>query len=448
MIHREKNIDAKVIKMGDLLQLPSLAIPIYQRPYKWQENHVLQLIDDISFFRHKSSYRLGTIVVHKDKNNQLNIVDGQQRTITCLLIFKSILSIIKTDDSPLKKEINNISENLIDFKFTNPISFKNIQQNDNVINRAISKLDDTFVRFFLEKCEFIYFELKDITEAFQFFDSQNARGKDLDPHDLLKAYHLREYDGDEKANKIKDVETWENYQSSVLVRLFSEYLFRIRGWARNQSSRDFTKNDIYLFKGVNINKLGEYHYADTLRILHYFIDDYNNSLYKQIYFQHKDYPFQLDAPIINGRRFFEMIGYYKKIFDETVKNIVSNPALSLNSKQIFETLSRYKGNLRVGDQYVRTLFDCSLVFYVDKFGFSEINFAIEKLFAWAYKLRLLYYALQFSSVDNYVLESNIFSDIKNNYTPREALSRPIVYDITIKRKISEIEGVLKKLYYI
>ena len=32
--------------------------------------------------------------------------------------------------------------------------------------------------------------LQDISEAFQFFDSQNARGKDLEPHDLLKAYHL------------------------------------------------------------------------------------------------------------------------------------------------------------------------------------------------------------------------------------------------------------------
>jgi hypothetical protein len=31
-----------------------------------------------------------------------------------------------------------------------------------------------------------------VEEAFQLFDSQNTRGKELDPHDLLKAYHLRE----------------------------------------------------------------------------------------------------------------------------------------------------------------------------------------------------------------------------------------------------------------
>lgn len=31
-----------------------------------------------------------------------------------------------------------------------------------------------------------------ISEAFQLFDSQNTRGRALYPHDLLKAYHLRE----------------------------------------------------------------------------------------------------------------------------------------------------------------------------------------------------------------------------------------------------------------
>ena len=34
------------------------------------------------------------------------------------------------------------------------------------------------------------------SEAFQLFDSQNTRGRALDPHDLLKAYHLREMQND------------------------------------------------------------------------------------------------------------------------------------------------------------------------------------------------------------------------------------------------------------
>ena len=51
------------------------------------------------------------------------------------------------------------------------------------------------------RCELIVVITSDVSEAFQFFDSQNARGKALYPHDLLKAYHLREM------NDISDEET-------------------------------------------------------------------------------------------------------------------------------------------------------------------------------------------------------------------------------------------------
>ena len=48
---------------------------------------------------------------------------------------------------------------------------------------------------------------KRLSEAFQLFDSQNNRGKSLEPHDLLKAYHLRkQYSEDEKI-----VEKWEQF---------------------------------------------------------------------------------------------------------------------------------------------------------------------------------------------------------------------------------------------
>ena len=37
-----------------------------------------------------------------------------------------------------------------------------------------------------------------LAEAFQLFDSQNNRGKSLEPHDLLKAYHLRQQDSEDE----------------------------------------------------------------------------------------------------------------------------------------------------------------------------------------------------------------------------------------------------------
>ena len=65
--------------------------------------------------------------------------------------------------------------------------------------------------FFYQKCQVVKVVLYDVSEAFQFFDSQNARGVDLAPHDLLKAFHLREMQNNVSEKKqTKIVETWEN----------------------------------------------------------------------------------------------------------------------------------------------------------------------------------------------------------------------------------------------
>lgn len=449
VVEKKKDLQIDTLTISQLLQMQDLSIPVYQRPYKWSEKHISQLIEDVNFFKRKSAYRLGTLVVHKDANKpELNIVDGQQRTISCILLFRAICETIKIEDPHLKKEIEAISKNLVDFDFSNETSAYNIQRNYTVAKRAVAKCDEDFVRFFLNHCELIYFEIGHVSEAFQFFDSQNARGKDLDPHDLLKAYHLREYAENDEKLKLESVTVWERHQSNELAKLFAEYLFKIRSWSRGDSAQVFDKNKIYLFKGVTIEKIGDFKYVDSLRILHHFTDEYNKSYHRQIDLGKKPYPFQLDAPIINGRRFFEMITYYKDIFDMSIKNIQDHLKLNENSKNIFHTITSYGGWERTGDTYVRTLFECALVFYVDKFGFNQINEAVERIFAWAYRLRLEYYAIQFVSLDNYVLENNLFADFKNNYSPQEALARPVDYNFRRQRSISELEEILKSLYYI
>ncbi|WLI05869.1 DUF1524 domain-containing protein [Pseudomonas sp. FP597] len=68
--------------------------------------------------------------------------------------------------------------------------------------------------------------LNDISEAFQFFESQKARGRDLEPHDLLKAYHIREFSQRDEQLKAATVARWESSDTNVLVALFSQYLYR------------------------------------------------------------------------------------------------------------------------------------------------------------------------------------------------------------------------------
>lgn len=72
----------------------------------------------------------------------------------------------------------------------------------------------------LNKCQVAVFILDDISEAFQFFDSQNARGRDLEPHDLLKAYHLREFSVQEEHLQAGAVAHWESLASNDLATLF------------------------------------------------------------------------------------------------------------------------------------------------------------------------------------------------------------------------------------
>jgi uncharacterized protein with ParB-like and HNH nuclease domain len=61
---------------------------------------------------------------------------------------------------------------------------------------------------------------KELSEAFQFFDSQNSRGKKLYPHDLLKAYHLREMNNYEVSEIIKNVKIWENMDQKDLSKYY------------------------------------------------------------------------------------------------------------------------------------------------------------------------------------------------------------------------------------
>ena len=183
--------DGQILTVKELLADRSLAIPLYQRPYKWTGKNVNQLFNDIATHKDKSSYRLGTIVFHQEEDRK-NIVDGQQRTITLLLAVRALSTLRKDklDRKDLKEHLSLLERDMISPSFRSEISKANIHSNYLEICRIVDRSDFTeeHIDFLLNKCEVVTFALKDVSEAFQFFDSQNARGRDLEPHDLLKAY--------------------------------------------------------------------------------------------------------------------------------------------------------------------------------------------------------------------------------------------------------------------
>lgn len=448
-----KQLTTEIVAVGDLLQYTKLTIPVYQRPYKWSTKNVIQLLDDVVIHKKKSAYRLGTIVIHEEGDNY-NIVDGQQRTITLILIAKAVLnSELRNDfkNPELIRLLKKIESTLIDPSFSNDISISNIQSNYREIERLIATMDEETIHFLFTRCEFIQFILSDISEAFQFFDSQNARGKDLEPHDLLKAYHLREFSSEEEPFKNAVVETWESMDTNNVSRLFGEYLYRIKGWSNGNSSRYFTKNEVGLFKGINMSKIENYPYTEIVRIAHFYVDHYNNSFERNIDKQHAQFPFQLDQTIINGKRFFEMITHYKQVFDKFLKSIDDSSKIDDKAREILSVLDSYEGRGRVGDQYIRTLFDCAIIFYIDKFGFTEISRVIEKIFIWAYTLRLRHQAVYLASVDNYVVEeSNVFRLIKDAINPNAVLTLQLSIMTVASNKSSRtrsVEQMFKRLKY-
>ncbi len=438
-------VDSDIKSIGEYLKNKQLDIPHYQRPYKWTNKNVIQLIDDIHRFKSGTPYRIGTVVIHQEKGKDL-IVDGQQRTITFLLILKAILAYkLEELNDALKNQILEVNSQLFDPTFKNDLTKKNIQNNYNTIKRKLDSVDESFVDYFLNKCQVNCFKIDDVSEAFQFFDSQNARGKDLEPHDLLKAFHLREMNtknnsvNEEEVKKL--VATWENTDSKELAKLFAEFLYRVRGWSKGDSSRYFTKKNIDLFKGITLDSIDSYPYTLIFRNMEKYLK------IKGIVSTESSFPFQLDQTIVNGKYFFEMISYYKSLYDNMYSNMGE---LSILAKEIIDTLGIYEGRNRTGDKYVRMLFDCALLFYLDKFGTKDISKAIEKIFIWAYRIRLTYQNLQLVSVDNYVVyEMNMFKKIKEATFPKDLgmLEIPLLTKSYESDKTSKIKDLFVKMNY-
>ena len=297
--------------------------------------------------------------------------------------------------------------------FPHSLSRENIRANYQVIKERISEFDLQTVQFLLQKCEFVKVVLSDISEAFQFFDSQNSRGKDLEPHDLLKAFHLREMRNAPQDTILKSVSAWEGVSTHELSELFADWLFHVRNWSQLCSARWFTKDDVDVFKGVNLEDGNGYRYEQLFRTVHYYVDCVNG-----LHSSHEnalDFPFQLDQTVINGRRFFEMTSYYRRRREEL------RGLLPKETKEIWDIIETYPGRNRDGDKYVRNMFDCACLYYWDKFGKTrEFATVIKQIFLWAYAVRLMKGRVSRATVDNYATCSDgMFQRIRQALRPLE-----------------------------
>ncbi|MEQ2527406.1 DUF262 domain-containing protein [Bacillaceae bacterium CLA-AA-H227] len=431
-----QQVKTSVINIKELLEL-NLFIPEYQRPYTWTAKNVVQLLDDVVKFSKYPEYRIGTIILHK--NEKLDIVDGQQRIITSLLISRFLKSkdthkLIKLEIPKHEKTMENVKNN-----------FKIIAEYFERNPKAKDILED----YFLENCTVLVLELNKLDEAFQLFDSSNNRGKALYPTDLLKAYHLRELTGNEE-KKLEMVALWENIKPEHIYILFSDYFFRIKQWSRNKTVKDagFTNNDIDLFKGVSEADDNKHNnWSKSLLMAKNFVDMYNRQNQTMIKFNAMpplNYPFQIDQPMINGEYFFKFVDFYYSL---TIRLglLEGEKQSEIASTEIVKLINQLEKNKYF--RYVNSLFRTTLLYVVDKFSDKEIE-SIEKIcFKYAFYPRFNFEQVQKKTINKFVRDSetgvaNFFNHINESYSISDVLH----FEISASREKLKNANKLKDKY--
>ena len=393
-------------KDGNTITDINLVIPNYQRPYKWTAKNAIQLLDDIIDAKNenKETYRVGTLILHQEGESTYNIVDGQQRTITFSLLLKAlgVVDSIKFLEQPLAN---------------NPHNTRNIPNNFRTLERRTNNITDDrdrkeLLEYVKNNCELIVVITKNISEAFQFFDSQNARGKKLYPHDLLKAYHLREMNDLDVWETEKVVKGWEDLDQKELSALFSDYLYRVKEWIKGNKAWELTEHNIYKFKGIT--RQDNFPYAQFYKGAFAYADTVNHSAMPFVSGIRDLKPFQLDTPIVAGKPFFD----YAKHYFEILKDIQNNDKYEgyfINDNAIIKTLDLRTYKNGVGNRITRLLFDTAILLYIDRFCPEQpAKLDLEMLeqfvvfaFVWAYSLRAQYYNVGWLSAQNYIMGNDI-----------------------------------------
>ena len=407
------SIYARIRKVADIIT-QNICIPDYQRPYKWSEVNVQQLLDDISQSMRsgKKLYRIGSVILHDNLEEQrLDIVDGQQRLTTIALLLYCL------DGTTILAD---------QLEFGHADSFVNIKKNKAYIDKWLElngmKNSVEFKNYLLNHCEFVEVIVDNLSEAFQMFDSQNGRGKELEAYNLLKAYHIRAMEQDLKTTKINCDKRWEaatmfkeNSQNAnsidLLKQVFAEQLYRTRLWSRSKEASEFTKKEISEFKGFTLDKNNniQYPYQNT-HLLQYITGKFYESVLSgmigtQSRFKSGDAeninPFvSINQSIINGRAFFDYIETYIEIYKRIFIDLDSS---QLKKFKAFyrEYCLHYEGASRTGDQYLREVYKSLALIVFDKFGEEGLNKYYELLYAVVYKKRLELAQVKYATVSQF-----------------------------------------------
>ncbi|OPB30803.1 DUF262 domain-containing protein [Pseudomonas fluorescens] len=201
-----------------------LSLPEYQRPYRWGEEQLGRLLDDLRGFfgtdAQDHDFYLGSIILHQQvgddcERGALNIIDGQQRITSMALLH----CLQKNDkDAPA-------------LEFNSPESYRRIQHNLRWLEQQTLPLID-FSRI---NVTLVVTNRED--DAYRFFETQNTSGVRLDGADIIKAYHLRSVT---PATQNDFARTWERFGDlkPLVATLMKSRHWQSLRWRNVASDRD------------------------------------------------------------------------------------------------------------------------------------------------------------------------------------------------------------------
>lgn len=287
-------------------------IPDYQRPYAWDEDSCQTLWDDIfSFaipdndatkFDTSDEYFLGSIVTFENDKKQQEVIDGQQRLTTFMLLLRAfydrftkmqdqdskdfserIASCIWKTNEMGKPDKEHLKIDSVVATDKDKDEFLSILKTGNVNSSQTSRYANNF-RFFLKKvddfindfpkfaeklparilnnCILMPIEAESQDTALRIFSTLNDRGLPLSDSDIFKAQFYQYYKQKSEDDRDEFIKDWKKLEETCekifhpitgtpMDDLFTRYMYFIRAKRDNNKSstteslRRFYERDKY-----------------------------------------------------------------------------------------------------------------------------------------------------------------------------------------------------------
>lgn len=201
-------------------------VPSYQRGYRWGEDEVLRLLNDI-YQNGKKNYCLQPVVVRKTEN-RYELIDGQQRLTTLYLIYRYMKNVNPFFSDPAFDLIYETRENSADFLKSIDLTKRNENIDFWFIANAYETIrkwfeEDMQIRvlhvfeYFKEDVKIIWYEVGENEDAISLFTRLNIGKIPLTSAELVKAMFLSS-DGKDKSSQEKQEEIslqWDNIEKEL-----------------------------------------------------------------------------------------------------------------------------------------------------------------------------------------------------------------------------------------